>query len=169
MAYNIVTTRSILNEISKSRYFRKSLGLVSTVESGGGNREFNKKDSFAYHYDSKYNTIIYATGNVGDIRFYIDPYISEPILAVYVGSDHDEFVLNFDSNIIKEKGVDFYIGHVLKEVDQMGEERVKDKMEKKVEKKPEGNADKLFNNPGSVRYEDIKDYMNKKNALRYEK
>ena len=38
---------------------------------------------------------------------------------------------------------------------------------KKVEEKPKGNPELVTFNPGSVRYEDLKAYMDKQNAQRY--
>jgi hypothetical protein len=38
---------------------------------------------------------------------------------------------------------------------------------KKLEPKPLGNAEKVLRNPGDVNYEDLKAYINKRNAERY--
>ena len=91
MAYNMVTNSFVIQEIKKCRYFKVNLGLASTIDRNG-NREFNTNDKFAYYYNSQYKTTIYAQGNVGDIKFYTDVFIQEPLLAVYVGPEHELFV-----------------------------------------------------------------------------
>lgn len=166
MAYNMVTNSFVIQEIKKCRYFKVNLGLASTIDRNG-NREFNTNDKFAYYYNSQYKTTIYAQGNVGDIKFYTDVFIQEPLLAVYVGPEHEEFIINVDFDLIKEKGIDFYLGHILKKVEDEHEERVKLNVEKKTEPKPAGNADIIKMNPGAVKYEDLKAFLEQQNAQRY--
>jgi len=166
MAYNVVTNSVVMQEVKRCRYFKTNLGLASTVDKNG-NREFNDRDKFAYYYNTQYRTTIYAQGNVGDIKFYVDVFIKEPLIAVYVGPEHEEFIINVDFELIKEKGIDFYLGHILKKVEDEHEERVKASAEKKVETKPTGNADLVKMNPGSVRYEDLKAFLEQQNAQRY--
>jgi len=55
----------------------------------------------------------------------------------------------------------------LKEVETKHEERIKANSEKKAEPKPVGNSEMITFNPGSVRYEDLKAYLEKQNAERY--
>lgn len=166
MAYNIVTNSFVMCEVKKCRYFKVNLGLASTVENNG-NREFNTKDKFSFYYNSQYKTTIYAQGNVGDIKFYVDVFVKDTIMAVYVGPEFEEFILNVDFKIIKEKGVDFYLGHILKQVEEEHEERIKLNVEKKIEQRPAGNAEIVTFNPGAVRYEDLKAYLDKQNKERY--
>jgi hypothetical protein len=166
MAYNVVTNSFVIQEIKKCRYFKTNLGLAATVDKNGS-REFNTSDKFAYYYNSQYKTTIYAQGNVGDIKFYTDVFIQEPLLAVYVGPEHEEFIITVDFELIKEKGIDFYLGHILKKVEEEHEERVKLNVEKKAEPKPSGNAELVKMNPGSVRYEDLKAFLEQQNAQRY--
>jgi hypothetical protein len=104
-------------------------------------------------------------GNIGDILFYIDYYIHEDLMAVYYNTE--EFIFNFDFNMVKEKGIDFYLGHVLKTLETEYEERIKKAEESKIEVKKEGNAEALSSNPGNVTYEDLKAYLEKKNKNRY--
>jgi hypothetical protein len=86
--------------------------------------------------------------------------------GVYVGETFEEFVNSFDYQIVGEKGVDFYLGHLLKNADEAYEEKKKNDELKKIERE-EGSADKLIQNPGGVTYEDVKAYMEKKQAERY--
>jgi len=162
--YNIVTKPSIINEIKKSKYYRQSLGLVTTIEHNG-QRRYNEKDKFSFFYNTTYKTNIQMQGNLGDIVVYLDYYIQEEVLALYY--NQEEFVFNFDPNMIKEKGIEFYLGHLLKTVETQYEERIKAAEEKKIEVKKEGNADILKENPGMVSYEDLKAYLAEKAKNRY--
>jgi hypothetical protein len=80
---NIVTNFQILQEFKKSRYFKVNLGLIATVEKNG-KRAFNNQDKFSFSYNTNYNTTILGQGSVGDIKFYVDHFINEPIFAVYM-------------------------------------------------------------------------------------
>lgn len=162
--YNIVTKPSIINEIKRSKYYRQSLGLVTTIEHNG-QRRYNEKDKFSFFYNTTYKTNIQMQGNLGDIVVYLDYYIQEEVLALYY--NQEEFVFNFDPKMVKEKGIDFYLGHLLKTVENQYEERVKAAEEKKIEVKKEGNADLLKENPGMVTYEDLKAYLAEKAKNRY--
>ena len=166
MGLNIVTSTAVVNYFKKSRFFRQNLGLVSTVEKNGG-RVFNDKDKFALHYNSIYRTTIFAQGNVGDIRFYVDFYVRGSQFAVYSGDNFEEFIYDFDANLFNQKGVDFYLGHIIKNTEERYEEMLKNNELKKLEPKPLGNAEKVLRNPGDVNYEDLKAYINKRNAERY--
>jgi hypothetical protein len=166
MDVNIVTNFQLINQIKTSRYFRVSLGLVATVEKSGA-RKYNDKDHFSHFYNNVYNTIIYAQGNAGNIRFYTDHYIKDPILAVYYGDNFEEFLFDFDFKMVKEKGMDFYLGHILKEMEIRYEEKKKNDELKKLEEKPAGNADLITQNPGSVSYADVEAYIEKKRKERY--
>lgn len=167
MGYSIVTNSVVMAEIKKCRYFKVSLGLASTMIDKSGRRIANEMDKFAFFYNNQYKTIIYGQGNVGDIRFYADHFIKDPVIAVYLGSNNEEFVFTVDFKLISEKGIDHYLGHILKEVETQYEERVKTETEKKMEPKKKGNPDIVTLNPGNVTYDDLKAYMEQKNSERY--
>lgn len=162
---NVVSSYQTLQEFKKSRYFRVSLGLVPTVEKNGS-RVYNDKDRFAKFYNMQYNTTIYGQGNVGDIKFYVDHYIKDSSFAVYT-EDFQEFLFQLDPLLIREKGIEFYLGHILKTTEEEYDERVKANELKKIEEKPTGVAEKIFSNPGNVNYEDLKAYLAEKNKSRY--
>jgi hypothetical protein len=164
--YSIVTNLKISNFIKRSRYFKINLGLASTLVDRTGERKNNENDRFAFHYSSIYNTFIYAQGHVGDIMIYVDHYIKEDLLALYI--NHEEFIFNFDEKIMNEKGPDFYLGKLLKELKEKNEERVKEAEEKKIlDKEKIGNSDIVMNNPGAVTYSDLQAYLEKKRNERY--
>jgi hypothetical protein len=162
---NIVTNYQIIQEFKKSKYFRINLGLVSTIEKNG-TRKFNENDKFSYNYNTNYNTTILGQGNIGDIKFYVDHFITDRIFVVF-NDQLEDFVFDLDMSIIRDKGIDFYIGFIIKTVEEEYDERVKNQELKKIEEKPKGNQDNIFNNPGNVSYEDLKAYLNNKNKTRY--
>jgi hypothetical protein len=166
MGLNIVGSYQTIAKFKKSRYFRQNLGLVATVEKNG-TRVYNDKDRFSFFYNNQYKTTIYGQGNVGDIRFYGDHFIKDNTFAVYYGDTFEEFLFKYDYNLDKEKGVDFYLGHILKKVEEEYEERVRKEELKKSDPKPEGNAEKIFKNPGNVTYDDLKAYLERKQRERY--
>ena len=153
--------------MKRSNFYRVNLGLVATVERNGS-RSYNEKDKFSWFYNNRYNTTIYGQGNVGDIKFYTDHYINEDVLAVYYGDNLEEFIFDLDEDHIKQKGVDSYLGSILKDVHQRYEDLKKKNELKKLEEIKKGDAGKVINNPGQVSYDDIKAYyeeMRKKNQL----
>lgn len=164
MAYNVVTNSRLINEFKKSRYFRVNLGIVNTVEKNGS-RSLNDRDKFAHFYNSNYKTTIFAQGNIGDIKFYIDHYIHKDILAFYY--NNEEFLFDFDRSMINEKGIDFFLGHIIKKIETEYEDRIKQSELRKSEEKRDGDPNIIINNPGSVTYEDIKAYLQKQNSMRY--
>lgn len=165
MSVNIVSSYRVSQFFKTSPHFRQSLGLVATIEKNG-QRNFNDKDKFSKFYNQSYRTTIYAQGNVGDIRFYVDHMIHDDNFAVYVGDNFEEFINTFDRSICQEKGIDFYIGHLLKMAEEAYEEKKKNDELKKLEKE-EGIAEKVLKNPGNVTYDDLKAYLDKKQSERY--
>lgn len=166
MGLNIVIGYHNLNNFKKSRYFRQNLGIVPTIEKNGS-RVGNDKDKFSFHYLSIYNSTIFGQGNVGDIKFYIDHYIKDNSLAVYYGDNFEEFIFTLDPKYIQEKGVDSYLGFLLKSVEEKYEERKKADELKKLEPKPVGVAEKVTKNPGQVTYEDLKAYIEQQRQERF--
>lgn len=161
--YNVVTKPSLIQELKKSKYYKQSLGLIPTVEKNG-ERVFNEKDEFNYFYSTRYNTTIYKQGNIGDISFYIDYYIHEDLMAFYLNTE--EFIFNYDWNVVKNKGIDFFLGSLIKRIEVDESEKAKEAQDKKIEIKKEANPEKVFVNPGAVTYEDLKAYMAQKNKDR---
>lgn len=162
--FNIVTNQKVVDEIKKCKYFKMNLGMVATVEKSG-ERVYNEKDKFSHFYNTQYKTTIYMKGNVGDIVFYLDHYIKEDVLAVYYNTE--EFIFNFDQKMIAEKGVEFYLGHIIKTLETEHEERLKAAEEKKIETKKPANPNAVINNPGAVSFDDLKAYLQEKNKNKY--
>lgn len=162
---NIVTNLTCLQEFKRCKFFKQNLGLVATVEKNGS-RTYNPDDQFSFNYNNQYKTTIYGQGNIGNVKFYVDHYIQGNTIAVY-SADFQEFIYELDRSIIKEKGIDFYIGHILKTTEEQYDERVENNELKKIAEKEAGSGDKIFSNPGNVNYEDLKAYLEEKNKRRY--
>jgi hypothetical protein len=136
------------------------------MESQSGDRLYSQKDDFAYFYNTLYKTTIYGQGNIGDIFIYTDHHIREDKLAFYF--DKEEFIFDFDNKIVNEKSVDFYLGSLIKKIEEEHQERlVKKEVEIEKQKIEIGDPSKIFANPGNVRYADLKAYMEnlRKNRL----
>jgi len=164
MSYNVVTSSKIMKEIKKSKYFKVNLGIVNTIDKNG-NRILNDRDKFAYFYNSNYKTTIMAQGYIGDIKFYVDYYIQADVLAFYY--NYEEFIFDFDWEMYREKGIDSYLGHLIKKLETEYQDKLKEAEKKKEEPKRTPNPDLIMKNPGAVTYDDIKAYLEKQNKNRY--
>jgi hypothetical protein len=157
MEYNIVSNKKIINLFKTSKYFKFSLGYTSTTKSVSGDLVLNEKDDFAYFYNMRYKTTIVGQGLVGNISFYIDYYIQDDLIAFYY--DKEEFIFNLDFGIIQERGIDFYLGHLIKSCTEQISERVR---EEKREEEKKSHSEKIFKNPGAVTYEDLQKHIQEK-------
>ena len=167
MGYQVVTNLKIMSDIKTCPYFRVNLGLANTVDTQQG-RVMRETDGFQHFYNTTYKTTIFGQGNIGDIMFYVDHYIKDDVLAFYL--DNEEFVYQHDPEMIKEKGVSFFLGDVLRRMEEDMEERIKKEEEKKIEseeRKVNANPDKILENPGAVSFDDLQAYLDKKNRDRY--
>lgn len=163
--YNIVTGINTISEIKKCKYFKTKLGLSTTKIERSGERVPNKDDEFSFFYNEKYRTPIYMQGSIGDINFYTDHYIRDN--SIYIFHVKEEFIFQFDKSIVKEKGIEFYLGHLLKQIEIENEERINRSKEDEINTNRQANPDLILKSPGAVTYDDIKAYMEKKNKERF--
>jgi len=164
--YNIVTNYKIIQIFkSGSKYYRVNLGYSATLEANNSERVLSQKDEFAYFYNTMYRTTISGQGNIGNIKFYSDHYILEDKLAFYF--DREEFIFDFDFKLVKEKGVDFYLGHLIKTIETEYQDRLRKKEEEvEIKKSVKANPENVIKNPGAATYEDLLAYMEQQ---RYER
>lgn len=162
---NIICGTDVVNIFKSSRYFRQNLGLIATVDKNGS-RQYNQKDKFSYFYNTLYRTTVHAQGNIGNIKIYVDYYIKDSVIAIYYGDSFEEFIFKYDVELFKKKGMDFYLGHLIKLVEEEFGSRKEKKELKKVEEKPKGDSSKILSNPGQVSYEDLKAYLDEKRKNR---
>jgi len=163
MSYNVVTNTKVMRDFKKSPNFRTNLGLVNTVEKNG-DRVYNERDKFSYFYNTRYSTTTFGQGNVGDIMFYVDHYIKKDQIAIYKNSE--EFIFDYNPVIVMEKGINFYLGHLLKEIEtKLDKKSIKDEEERLEKLKDKTDAGKLTMNPGQVKYADLEAYIKEKRNL----
>ena len=166
MALYIVAGYHTINKFKTCKYFRVNLGLSATIEKNG-TRAINEKDKFASFYYSLYRSNIYAQGNVGDIRFYTDHYIKDSAIATYYNDNYEEFLFEWNDENVQSKGVEGFLGYILKSVEEQYEEKIKKQELRKLEEKPQGNPDLIIQNPGNVSYADVKAFLEKRQKERY--
>jgi hypothetical protein len=184
MKISIVVGNGAIKYFQSSKYFRVDLGFVSTVEKNG-RRVLNESDTFAYYYNSLYKKNILSKGRIGDILFYLDMYVAGEAFGAYIhlpDGEFEEFVMNIDRKLISEKGIDFYIGSIIKYVEEEKIRRDKEieereKIEKEMKDKksinsikknaPVGDPQKVIKNPGAVTYADVRAYIEMKQRERY--
>jgi len=159
---NVVTNDKIISLIkSKSKYFKVNLGLTyyntKELNSAGRPIKLNTDDSFAFSYNHVYKTIIHAKGNMGNIRFYTDPYIKGDKIALYYNLE--DFIFDFDHEYVKNNSIDSYLGFLIKKIETEYEDRIqKAKEEKEIAETVVGDPDKIRNNPGMVTWADLVAY-----------
>jgi len=142
------------------------LGQSITLEDRSGDRVQNKNDEFAFVYNYYYKSSIFKQGSIGDIVFYTDHLIMDNEFRFYI--DREEFIYDLDRKMVMEKGIDSYLGYILKISKETYEEIMKND-ETNMDNSKKGDAKKVINNPGSVRYEDLKAYLDKNNSERLKK
>jgi len=161
--YNIVTNQRIIDLFKQSRYFKVNLGMAITQDKNG-ERILSDKDTFAVSYNYQYKTHIMAKGMVGNIRFYLDHGISNNDDTIAGYYELEEFIFELDKELIHEKGIDAYLGHILMTIDEKYKAQLDEQKRVHQESKEKiGNPDIIKVNPGAVTYEDIKEYLKKKN------
>ena len=172
MGYNIVTNYKLNQSIKfGSKFYTVKLGFATTKVDQAGDRQPNSDDQFSYVYSQFYKSQIYGQGYIGDIKFYTDHQIKDDVLIFYY--DREEFIFEWDGAVIRQKGVDFFLGSCIKKIETEYKERVEKAKEDKKRAEEEaknpvkqGNPDKIFQNPGAVSYEDLKAYLAKQNQER---
>lgn len=168
---NIVSGPMVLNFFKKSKYYRLDLGMVATVEKDGS-RDYNKRDKFSYYFNTTHKTTINKSGCVGNINFYVDNRIRDKKYAVYYGQDYVEYIYDLDELTILNKGVDFYLGSIIKNIEEdleKKDEKYLAKLEKeKVDNLKGGDSNLVKSNPSAVRFNDIKAYIRDKMKNRFE-
>ena len=165
MKLNIVANSNIMSIFKESNHFIKNLGYAATKELNN-QRLLADYDLFIKFYGTEYKTIIYSQGSIGDISFYTDHYVNNNVFGVYCGNEFKEIIFNFDFNLKNEKGIDFYIGYIIKKV----EEELDSKIIKNTNNDEtiiSGQANKLITNPGNVTYDDVRAYILEKQKHRY--
>lgn len=169
MDINIVCGQHLISLFNKSPYFKKDLGFSSSMDDiKSGERIYSIKDHFAVMYNIKYKTAIYKKGKVGNYAFYMDGYILDDSIATYC--DELEYIIKLDRKMLQAEGINSYLGFIIRSVieNKTAKELEKSNKEKepfiKIEEKTEEKS-RVLTTPGSVRYEDVQEYLKNKNRI----
>lgn len=158
--WNIIGDRYYIDFIQKnSKYFKQVLGQSITVEKNN-NKEL-REGNFTTWYYNNYKAIIFKQGEIGGLQFYIDYYLKKDILGFFMDGQLEthQYATEWDEDLIKEVGIDSWLGKKLKEID----ETIEENNEKKTKINTEvGDASKLTLNPGATTWADIKEYYQSK-------
>ena len=160
--WNITGPKLYIDQMSKSKYYRKSMGQSLTVERNS-NREL-REGVFTSWYHKNYQSLIFKTGEIGPLHFYIDYYLKKDIMGFFLGGDENnhQYALEWDQELINEIGIDPWISMKLQEIDETISGSDKNESDNLIDN---GDSNKLKLNPGSVSWKDIEDYYNKKKNI----
>jgi hypothetical protein len=163
--FNFVASQRTISKIKQgSKYFTPYLGMAFTTEDKDGRKfRINDKEKFAKDYFEKSGRMAYSQGKIGSINFFVDHYITDSLVLCYYNDE--EVAFEYLDHTAKEKGVDAYLGSMIKKVESIYAEEVTSKKENMTERdinQMPGDASKLYTNPGQVTYDDIKKYMQQK-------
>ncbi len=166
--FNFVASQRTISKIKQgSKYFTSYLGMAFTTEDKDGRKfRINDKEKFAKDYFDRTGRMSYSQGKIGSINFFVDHYITDNLVLCYY--NNEEVAFEFLDQVAKEKGIDAYLGSMIKKVESIYAEEITDKKENITERdidKMPGDASKLYTNPGQCNYDDIKKYLQlKKNG-----
>jgi hypothetical protein len=161
--------KSISQIKTGSKYFKVNLGVSRTLDSPNSDqRDNNDRDRFAWAYSQYKGSAPFSSGEIGNVHFYTDHTLSGDRMLVY--KNFEEFEISWNETMVKEKGIDAFIGSMMAYVDselsKIGDTTQQQEIEtdKKTQKK--GDPTKLFQNPGQATWEDVQRYMLQKNSGR---
>lgn len=165
--YNFVAKKSIIDSFKGSKYFKVNLGHSLSVNKDGLRKfQINDKDKFAKFYHNKYRIALLSEGNIGQLNFFSDYYIDEDIIVVFF--DDKDFVFVHEPKTMRDKGIDAYLGSLIKEIETKYEEELAkagSNIDSELSSQESGDANKLINNPGSVTWEDIQAHIKRKKKI----
>ena len=161
----VIGKKYFIDEVTSSEYFKKDMGMSNTmVNSKTKDREM-REDTFSTWYYNKYKRLLFKTGKIGNIEFFIDYYLKDDVVGFFLDKDleNHQYSKGCDIDDIKEKGINQWISITLKELDETLD-FVKRENEKEINK-DSGTAEKLFTDPGNVSWKDIIEYQKRKNKI----
>lgn len=165
--YNFVAKKTIINSFKGSKHFKVNLGHSLSVNKDGQRKfQINDKDKFTKFYHDKYRIALLSEGNIGQLNFFSDYYIDEDIIVVFF--DDKDFVFVHESLTMRDKGVEAYLGSLIKEIETKYEKELANagsNIDDIYANQEQGDADKLTKSPGSVTWEDIQAHYNRKKKI----
>lgn len=165
--YNFVAKKSIIDTFKGSKHFKVNLGHSLSVNKDGQRKfQINDKDKFAKFYHNKYKIALLSEGYIGSLNFFSDYYIDEDIIVIFF--DDKDFVFIHEPKVMRERGVDSYLGSLIKEIETKHEEELAEagsNIDNSLNEQKGGNPDKLKSNPGAVTWEDIEAHIKRKKRI----
>lgn len=166
--YNIVTNKKVNMMFRGSKYFKTDLGRSFTVREKDDKKSFNisSSDEFMKAYFQNNRIIIYKEGSIGTLTLYTNHYMKDNVVLLNYNTMDFEFPV--DKEHIISKGIDDYIGFMIKEIETKYNKAKEESSKEVIHDENEIIADpsKLFSNPGSVNYEDIIAYQKNKKLFK---
>jgi hypothetical protein len=158
-----------MKDLSSSKYWQHDLGRKVTNDNGGS-RKFDIGDDqpFTKNYYIKYRSLLHMSGRIGEtLNFYTDHSIRENFIIVF--NREESFLFEYDDTFVKENGVDAYIGLIIKDIEEKYLNKTSSHQSKANSEKGE-STDNIYDNPvvsnpSSATYEDLKEYLKRKNSL----
>jgi hypothetical protein len=153
--YHIICGQMSAKEIQKVSYFKMDLGTKHISRHSNKPTEFNFAENFVQSYYQQKMRILMKHGVIGTINVYIDYGLKAFDLVIFLDDKKKEFV--FDHCQVSTDGsIDKYIGLRLKEVEDLGVV-----IEAPIVNAEESKDQKVFLQPGLVKWEDLVAYKEK--------
>ena len=168
---SFISSKKIIDSFKKSKWFKTDLGSVFMPASKDRKFDYTKQSKFMQYYLVTYGSKLYKEGNIGEqISFYTDWKITDSTIVVFYQDEH-HFVFQYDMKVIEAKGVDSYLGSLIKVIEteylpNIVHNKETVTVEDSVEDKYKRAQEKIKQNPGNVSYDDIKDYLKMKKFKR---
>jgi len=164
MSFKFVSNKSIISKFKSSKLFKTDLGRSFTNSGKGGIKaDFSRQEDFVRNYYEANNQMLHKEGNIGKIEFYSDFRVNNKIKVFYENYD---FIFDYDMTSLRDKGVEAYLGSILKDIEINLLPNMKPKKVEKIELSEEQRIalaqQKIKTNPGAVTYDDIKDIIKAK-------
>jgi len=160
--YKFISSKSIISQLKHSKHFKTDLGRAF-INSGANNElkaDLSRQEEFVKFYYKKYNEYLHKEGNIGQIEFYSDMKIKKDIVIYY---DKYDFVFLHSPTIMRDKGIEKYLGFMIKEIETKHLPKIINKQTLDDQEAVLSEEDKMLlaeqkikNNPGMVTYDDIK-------------
>lgn len=161
--WNVVTNNLFIDsKVSKSKYFKKSMGKSLSVESNTESGRALREGEFTTWYQQNFSNFVYKKGTMGLIHFYCS-YSPERNPYIYIFLDNNPKV-NFSFPIPNDiESFDTWFSSILIDIEKKHQEISDENSGNfREEEKRAGNAENLKNNPGSVKWADIVEYYKSK-------
>tara|TARA_R110000772_G_scaffold2410_4_gene8537 strand:- start:28539 stop:29039 length:501 start_codon:yes stop_codon:yes gene_type:complete len=161
--WNIAAPKPYIDQLQTSKYYKQDLGKSLTFyDNKKGDRALREEEFSSWYYEN-YKSLIFKSGTIGSLHFYVDYYLKKEIIGFFLEKEEGkhQYAIEWDKDRIKAIGIDSWLGERLKEVDTM----LEDSLVEDKEEVTEGDGSKLLSNPGGVSWKDIEDHFNKKKNI----